>query len=450
MSHVVAQAIRFFLGSSLLAAMLAADGAIALAQTPTLAPARLAVDSVLIKGGPRLYGLIIGKNEDGSVAIAVERAWLEKTYRKFHRDETALENDVARAVREKTLERLGAWTAGRAADKNLLLFLEEERKRLAATDGERPSPAQFVVIQVPAEKVGNMFRQPAERRQIGMLAFRERLKDVTTRSASSLGKELDGLSIDRRQQADLSDRVPPMLEGERSWAARVALVEYRLRKQLNFQGAGRLLERTGDGAAPVDFDKLLQAVFEEQTADQLAELKALLGTDLGGPAKPPRDTAKPARDTAGKADWIMKAVRLAEQDGVTGFRVARLTKEAAGRREGNRAFTEFLPMIAVEMQFFAKMPGGEWILIWGESFQADATKVSAEAREEVAAAPEVKRITELLSKAGLGDEGRLEKAIAFGAATKTALDEAHVTFGKMLLASTRQLDGPPIPLPESP
>jgi hypothetical protein len=63
----------------------------ALADKPP-AVADLAVDQVILKGGPRLLGSVLGRESDGSLAVAVGRAWLKGAHAEFF--EKALKEEI--------------------------------------------------------------------------------------------------------------------------------------------------------------------------------------------------------------------------------------------------------------------------------------------------------------------------------------------------------------------
>ena len=87
--------------------------AIARADKP-VAPADLAVDQIALKGGPRLLGSILGREADGTLAIAVGREWLKKSNVKFFEKVLPEESAQTRAAlveprqtRARKLRRVG-------------------------------------------------------------------------------------------------------------------------------------------------------------------------------------------------------------------------------------------------------------------------------------------------------------------------------------------------------
>ena len=73
----------------LIASVLLIGEASALAQR--MVPIRQrAVDRIVVKDGPWLYGAIVGRDANGAVTIAVRREWLKDDSPKFYADELLL------------------------------------------------------------------------------------------------------------------------------------------------------------------------------------------------------------------------------------------------------------------------------------------------------------------------------------------------------------------------
>lgn len=418
----------------------------ALAEGPGLSPKRMAVDVVSIKGGPQLFGLVLQQAADGRLLFAVERDWLRSNHKRYYTEVSTAEATLAEAAGEELLERIRRWIKRRATDRNLVLFLDQELQRLEADrdpkdadaktekekdtpakDAEKPVPLkekQFVLVDIPGDKVRSLFRQPPERRQLALLAWQHRLKNVATRTANSLMRELQEAGVEiGPQPVDLADRFPGQVLDERQWAARVALVEYRLKQKLSFQGEGEFLARTGDGAVEVDLAELVGKIVEQQLKAQRAIAEG--------------------RPSADSTDWMKKPIEEAEYAGLTGFLAARLHRQFVFT---GTAF-EFPKEAIVELTFVARQPDGAWQPIWSVSETQDAASVRPETKAEVAAGAEINKVLDLLKLAGLAKDGStVDRAIAFGAAAKQAQSAAEQKFHEFLLLYTRQIDAPPIPL----
>ena len=82
---------------------------LATGQRPRGSPKRLAVDVVSVKGGPQLFGAVLSRSADGGLTMAVERAWLEKTYPRYYQELAAGERALATAAREGLTRRIERW-----------------------------------------------------------------------------------------------------------------------------------------------------------------------------------------------------------------------------------------------------------------------------------------------------------------------------------------------------
>lgn len=393
------------------------------AQKPSQPPTRLGVDVVSLRDGPQLFGAVTQRNENG-LKLAVERSWLKKTYPKFFQQHVKLEEAEAIVAARKLKERIDHWKESRAGDENLVLFLDNEIQRLKTAwqtaKKNPPAPSQFVIVDLPADRIRSLYLQPAERKQIALLAWRERLERVTTRTTNNLAMELKNLGITLPQSpVDLSDRLPQtQLPTERSWAAKVAVVEYRLRKKVGFQGTGDFLARTGDGAAEVNLAEMMQVVLKQQIEQQL---NALLQ-----PQAPRR------KSTA----WLDKAIQEADKLEVSGFRVSRLDKDMQNQT------------VQVTSSFIARMPDDRWSIVWEHTQSRKLSDAKAAQKDQVANAPRITQMLALLKNAGIANaEQQIQEALSYGAVTKDALDDANEAFQEFASRYGSRVDSPQIDVP---
>ncbi len=392
-------------------------------QKPSQPPTRLGVDVVSLRGGPQLFGAVTYQN-DQVLRMAVERVWLEKTYPKFFEQQIKIEKAEAIVAARKLKERIDLWKESRANDENLVLFLDREIQRLKAawqaSQQNAEAPAQFVIVEVPRDRVRSLYLQPAERKQVALLAWRERLDRVTTRTATNLAMELKERGVEAPQQpVDLSDRLPTnQLQSDRAWAAKVALIEYRLRKKVGFQGTGEFLARTGDGAEEVNLAEMMQVVLKQQIEQQL---NALL--------QPPRRQAK-------SNAWLAKASEQADRLEVSGFRVSRLNKNMLNKT------------VEVTASFVARMPDERWEIVWEHTQSRNLNQVKADQKDQVANAPRINEMLALLKNAGIANaDQQVQEALAYGAVTKDALDDANEAFLEFASRYGAQVDAPQIQVP---
>jgi hypothetical protein len=391
------------------------------AQQPRLPVSKLAADMVRVHRGPTLYGAIVNRDDAGNVTFAVHREWLKKTHREYH--DLVVERDAAfiKSNSGRLLKRVETWREHRKEDVGMRVFLDKEKKRLTELLEEKTSPkgaaargGPLLSVEILADEIKTAYAQPLERRRLLRAAWKHNVHNAVTRTPLALSRELEKLEVDWRNATSGPSVASATADSEQQWATRMALVEFRLRKPLRFQGAGSFLARTGAGADDVAMKEVMGRVLKDQLTEQL---NALLGRGK------PKDDGK----------WLEQAIREAEKEDVLGFRVARLDKDVA---KGTAT---------VEVSFFAKMPSGEWASVFQTRATKSAADVKKESLEEVAGADEVKNILGLLKGTGLplGDDA-MKRALGFGAATKEAMNQAHLQFVTFLNPYTKRVDSPAI------
>jgi hypothetical protein len=383
----------------------------------------LAVDQVVLKRGPRLFGSVLGKSANGDITIVVSREWLRKAHPKFCERAIAAQAVETITALEGLLHRIDAWREKRADAKELAFFLKKERERIeqrlaaivAAADAESTT---FLRLEFPTSHVERVFVQPAPRRQIALTAWREELPAVETSSATALLKELRARMIDpARERIDLTDRLAPARQSDDEWAARVALVEYEFVRPVDFQGTGNLVVRTGsDERAPATLELLL-GVLRQQVVSQLADLLEEPG------AKHP----KPSGDA-----WLASATQIAGKDGILGFRVTRVTPDAPAGR------------VAIESRFVARMPAGDYKTVWQHSETLESARGDKDAIERIRNDPRVKPVLDLFGAGGAGAEPQIDTALRLGAATLRGQQTVEARFFEFRDRYLARLDGPPL------
>ncbi|HEY3963485.1 MAG TPA: hypothetical protein VGM05_02945 [Planctomycetaceae bacterium] len=393
--------------------------------------AELAVDQVTIKGEPKLLGAVLGRETDGKLAFAVGREWLKKTHPQFFdkawRDETA----ETRAALTELRDRIAEWRKARSPENEFDFFLKKEAERIerdlqAVDAGTRKEDAPFLVIDVVPAKIERVVNQPPQRRAIANAAWREHLADVETRSAVSLIQELKQRKIAPVDDPQaLFDLLPPRRENDAAWAARKALVEYQLRKPLDFQGTGDLVFRAGDKLQAAQGAKLIEELIKSVAGGSLPDL---FDPRAGKPAR------ASTRATTGEK-WLDVAVQTATAEDVAGFRVTRVEQNLPAQR------------VEVEIRFVARLPDGSWKTIWLHLEKADASKPRADAEQQIMQDPQVSAALDLVKSLGLGGEQEIKLAVRYGAATMEAQKTADSRFYQFRDRVLRRLDGPVLPIP---
>lgn len=394
----------------------------AFAETPI---ARRAVDSVVLRNGPKLYGAVLARAKDGTVTLAVRRVWLKTNAPKLYAAESKAERQRAADAPKRRGERIRAWIKERAGEKQLATYLKKELKRLETRKpaGKPGTASQFLLLKIPAEQVRGGYRQPALHRQVAVHAWKERLSDIETRPLKSLVKELRELKkVDISKPVDLSNRLPRTgLETDRQWAARQAIVEFDFLKRVRFQGTGNVLVQAGgDAEKAPDITALFGALYKSQ-------LDELIEEALGNG----RVTRKSKRKKWN--DALKKAAKTADVAKVRGFRVSRLEPDLARQR------------VTVEERFIARMPDGQWVTVWRHRETLDASKPRKDLEKAIREDEHVQKALNLVKGLGLGaSKAQIATAMRFAAATKLAQKAAENKFLDFRDRYSKSLDAAPL------
>ena len=413
---------------SVLAGVLAIEGGdLAVAQKKA-GPARFAVDLVTLESGDRLRGAFTGVDADGVVSMAVQRDWLKQTKPEMYEEVTRNESANAKASATELRMRIQKWLDEKPKSNAVVTFLDVELERvdeqLAKLNEARgkAGTSQFVMLKFPRRKAKYSFAQSARNRRIATLAWRERFKDVETREATDLEKQLRDLGIDPAAEApNLENRLPVVQQDENEWAARRAIIEYEFASKLDFQGIGKALVRTDGGAGKVSLEQLLPQILPQLLQDQLGGQLADLLQEPG--VRPRRGVEKSAPD-------LTTAIREAERTDQNSFRVTTVDLNLQ-RKQAN-----------VETRFVAKLPTGKWQTIWLHKASGDPSKPRPDIQRQIENDPQVAEALKLVKSLGLGAGDQLDVALNFGAATMEAQKTADQEFFRLLDRYVRHLDGP--------
>ncbi len=423
-------------------------------------------DLISVAGDGEIRGAVVKRFPDGSLDVAVQRDWLDAHAPEVAEVLGAEERRQTKAVMEALAKRLAAAIATlpesrtrtlgllrREADRvdDWLAAAEEAGDRDAAarsadeegTDrpirprAARRGDSQFTLLRIAPKRVTKVRPSGQDAQRIARWAWSERLEDVEGRSAADLTKELKGRGIDPRSPPPgLGDRLPPLPQDDREWAARMALVEDALGDSVAFQGFGDAVVKAGEA--------------EGGLAGILPQLGQLLGGGNGGlgglglddildglkggglPGGQAPAPASPGANPAGKPAerWLMSARAQAVDAGH--YRATRVNVDAAkGRAE-------------VESVFEVRMPDGSWETIWREVRAADAARANEAAVERITADERISGLLQTIRGIGLVDEASIMQAIRVGAATSTAQGEIDTAFNDFRSRHVQRLDGPPL------
>ena len=391
---------------------------LASAQLPQTPKTRLGVDVVSLDGGIRLYGVVMERDEQEGLTLAMEREWVKKTYPELYRDFTAVEKTNRQAVKTELLQRIDDWIEARKDDGLLSTFLRDEKKRLEEEFNKPPSSKKFILALLLPAQVRQVYLQPPQRRKIVGLAWQHNLSGATTTSTARLSKRLGDLNVDlQNDQVDLSRELPSSSQTDKQWSAKVALVEHALRPALEYQGTGNMLvnkDEAPDGAA-------LLSAFKGNGNNLASQLAKQLG--LGG--SPPPEMQ----------DW-WKAARIgAERGGYRGVLVIRMEQDYS------------VPDVVVEAHFFARNLNGIWFEVKRFKATSNINEETPQTLQRLRQEPQIKEIFDQLEGLGLSAaNSQMELALRHGAATETSLNLVRNQFEEFLGTFTQQLDTPSVPV----
>lgn len=432
-------------------------------------PRQGVTDLISVAGGGEIRGAVVKRFPDGSLDVAVQRDWLETNAPEAAGALVAEERRQTRAVMEALSKRLAVAIEALPESRTRTLgLLRREADRvdawLAAADeapdrdaaersaedggggadrtlrprAARRGDSQFTLLRISPKRVTKVRPSGQEAQRIARWAWSERLEDVEGRSAADLGKELKGRGIDpTAPPPGLGDRLPPLPQDDREWAARMALVEDALGDPVAFQGFGDAVVKAGEaeGGLAGILPQLGQLLGGGNGALGGLGLDEILGGLRDGglpgvPAIPPRTpgAAIPADEPAEK--WLASARAQAADAGH--YRATRVNVDAAsGRAE-------------VESVFEARMPDGSWETIWRDVRTADANTATEAAVERITSDERIGGLLQTIRGIGLIDEAAIMQSIRVGAATMTAQGAVDAAFNDFRSRHIQRLDGPPL------
>lgn len=387
---------------------------------PPLAAEKLVVDVVTLKSGTQYRGVVLGRTEDGTVSMAVQREWLKRTQPKEFETLAASESQQTQLAAQQLLARLNAWLQKPLEPATLHAFVDLERERIetllnAVKDRDRlPEPPQFMWISFLESRVRTSFTQPTASRKWMALAWQARLADVERRSADDIRKELTAKGVTLDTPVNLAERLPMQTQTDDEWAARRALVEARFGKRVEFQGLGETWVRTDGDVPKADLQQLLPSILQSQLQSQLGDL-------LGETGNKPKATSS-----------LNKAIEQADAANVSGFRVTELKLDLARSK------------VAVTTKFVARLAPQRWDVIWQQTLEEDAAKARPEAERRIGDDPQLKDTLGLLRGLDVAGGDVVTKAVRTGAAVMSAQQTIDTEYHNFVSQHTRRLDGPPL------
>ncbi len=381
------------------------------AQLPKAAESRLGLDLVLTQAGEQLYGFLLDESPQ-AVALAVEKAWLQRTYPALFTKFEVDSSDKQQQARTLIIQRSEDWMAERATDEPLINFLTAEIARLKEPSEGSQDNTRFLKVQLERSSIREVRRQPHDRRHVAGIAYMHNLENIVATPTNMLRSSLEKLGVDvLSEQVDLSGELAQSADTSvRAWASKMALIEYQLRKPLEYHGIGDQLVRKQE---QVDLYALIQ-----EAVGGLGSI-AQLGAELGLPE---------FKNLRPDDRWWHTAVAEAERDGFRGVLLTRVKQHTLAES------------VTVEAHFFAIQSPGNWFEVVKFTGESRANEQSEERLARLREDPQVQQILATLKSLGIDAEDRITLALRQGAATEQALQRAHSQFLLYLGKQIRSLD----------
>lgn len=379
---------------------------------------RYCVDIVLLKGGAELRGSLLTRTPE--LKIAVQRDWLTAHQPEMAKQATEWESEQQKLNHRVLSDRITSWRKDRADQPRLTFVLDRELDLLTQPEPPKAAPSQFLIVQVPSDRVRRVFEAPATSRNLAAAAWFERLERVEETVMSKLKTQVEPTHPQwATEKFDISDRLPRgQSQSDDEWAARQALWEFDFCKELTLQGTGNFVMRVEAGQKP-DLAALLSQSGESLLGGQLDVLG--LG-ELGFGGDPPK---APAAES-----WQNKAIAEATKLGMRGFVVTR-SEQITG--EG--------PAV-VSSQFFARLSDGKYRVIWSDQVSTDPATIPAADLKRIEDDPQIQEVLKVAKALQLGNE--VQQAVRFGGAVEVSLNSTQRHFAEFRARYNRTLDGPPL------
>jgi hypothetical protein len=374
-------------------------------------------DIVRIRGGGVIRGSILSRQDNGSVVVAVRRAWLTAAEPRLAEEAAAEEPRETRRALEQLTERIDSMLKapdGVHSDA-LLGFLRRERERVQGLlEGEDQPLPSFLALTLQGNRVQGVELADPGWRVLVQWGWRAGIEGVETMPQRRLAEMLAEQGVDTTQlPPSLADQLPPLAQDDDQWRARVGLLEDSYGVSVNFQGTGDIVVRS-------DQEVTIEALLPVVTDMLRGDVGGLLDLFGGG-----------GRRQAPVADgWLISARKQAGSAGH--FRATRVQTQA---EQGT---------VSVESAFEVQLADGSWGTVWRSGTLIDASQPRPVLEERIATDPRVGQAINAVKALGVVDEDAMNQAIRFGAATMEAQEAIDIQFGTFRSEHTLRLDGPPL------
>lgn len=362
-------------------------------------PAGSPFDRVQTKDGTVMVGLVLGSNADWGY-VACRRSWLREhdpKYEERAKQLRALEQHAYEQMQGR-LERLIAEDREPACR---FVWEQELERATKWLQSERQDESELVLFEIPRGEISSVDRLPGTTASLAVWAWDQRLESPEGMSGEAIAAELKTLGVDgSREVPDLGRRFQALPQSEDEWLARCALVRYSRSQAIDFQGSGGAMFRIEKGK-PVDVSQLLSKSLESQSQSLLKEL---LGEKPGRAA------------SGGMRSWIQASASQLQDAKEDYFRATQADNDLVG---GETTVTSV---------FVVRNRLGDWTPIWRVEKSVARGQVSRDGLKEIESDPQIQSLMNLIKPLGIANDETLQMAIAMGAATKQAQEDANSRF----------------------
>ncbi len=394
-----------------------------------------AVDEVILNSGNRMYGIVQNRNDSDELQLVVERAWFQKHFPKNYSIHAKLEFKQAQSSFTQQLDRLKKWQLNHPNDERLLEFIDQEVERVASAqapfraDNKQPQTSRFTLVNYSRNEIRAVNAQDPANIRVAGVAWKHKVRKVSSRTVAALQRDLKKLKIDIETETfDLSaEMFGTPNQSDKEWNARVALFEYVLFKELNFQGLGTNLIRV-DKDNPAKAADLIQGMVGGAGQGH-GGLGGLGGNGLGELLKE-LNLGEGNQPNEAKELWWTAATKIAEKENIKGLRISRVIQVLAN------------PVSTVEDYFIAEVSPGIWRPVIQVSNGVNRNEVEQSDMDELENDPRIKQALTIAKGLGINSDNAIKTALRHGAATNLARKKSQEMFFDELDRFTERTDGP--------
>lgn len=379
-------------------------------------PNKSIFERITLKSRKVIVGLVIGSDRDGSVLVAVSRAWLQKNdplYPKLAEESEDSERVAYTQIRDRVKELLknrDDWPAPRILE----MELERAEKRLDATEHVT---SQLFFLALPTKEISRIDSPGPSGIRQAQWAWFAGLDSPEISNALTISKRLEEEHVPwQTESPELGDRFPARPQDDREWNARVALYRYSHVEAITFQGTNDRMVRSGMRDATLDLGSIITQLLKSQTQSLLDDLTGQTSSKLN-------DDSKPL--------WLQTAIREAEKIDKDYLRA---TSVSASPTKGEST---------VESSFAFRRPGDRWERIWTAKETQDANRQDRKIIERLERDPQIESLKKTIAALGIGGNNeQIDLAIRVGAATMQAQQNIDSQFEKLRQRYMKRLDLP--------